>query len=285
MRIHGAGTTEAGTAVAAIGTDVYVAGTVTNASPDILLVKYHGNGDTVWSRVLNLDLSEKTVGVVVGPDSAPVVCVAVQSLPTKLSLVKFNKNGDTVWTRHRVGFNPTGVALNASNEVFVFGSSGVSTPYDSLALLRYSAGGALMFDNTRRLGPSHTSAGCAVDGIGNLIGAVSISGHSNLLKFDGIGDTLWRRQYPGTGRGEFQGVAVAPNNCIVVGHLEDSILHVVKFAPDGSQLWNESFPGHGAPGTYCNVVVDADSNIMAPVTDDQQFGRVMVLNAQGQRSG
>src|SRR5512137_2391933 len=68
-----AGPTASGTAVAVIGTNVYTAGGINSPDPNILIVKYRGNGDTVWSRVLNFDNTEKTVDVAVGSDSTAVL--------------------------------------------------------------------------------------------------------------------------------------------------------------------------------------------------------------------
>jgi hypothetical protein len=283
LRIHGAGSTEAGTAVATIGADIYLAGTVTNLDADILLVKYRENGDSVWSHVRNFDTDEHVVGMAIAGDSGPVVCVAVRGPLPKLLLVKFNKNGDTTWTRSRLGFIPTGIALNALNEILVYGSSGGPSASDSLALAKYSVGGSTVFSRTWSLGAVHTTGGCALDPAGNLIGAVSVTGHPTLLKFSSIGDTLWHRQYPDLAGGELQGVAVAPNNCIVVADLHLTKLHVAKLAPDGSQLWTDTLPGQGAAGLYCNITVGADSNILAPLTDSLGVGGMMMLNAQGQR--
>jgi outer membrane protein assembly factor BamB len=287
--VHNAGPDEVGTAVALIGTDIYVAGGISSPDPSISLIKYRGNGDTVWSRVLNLDLTEKTVGIAVGSDSAPVVCVAVTDLPPKLSLVKLNKNGDTVWTRHRLGFKPTGVAVDASNEIFVLGSSGGPIASESLALVKYSASGAVAFDYSWQLGTSHATGGCALDASGNLVGALTVNysggNHTVLLKFDGLGDTLWSQRYGALNGEEPQGVAVEPNGCIVLADRIGSTLRVVKFTPTGSQLWNNAVPGSDTLHIYANIAVDADSNIAVPASDSQSNGMVCVLDAQGNQQG
>jgi hypothetical protein len=82
--------------------------------------------------------------------------------------------------------------------------------------------------------------------------------------------------------GQLQGLATTPNGCIALADLFGMKLHVIKFAPDGGQQWNESLPGQGTPKIFSNIAVSRDSNIAAPVTDSSQFGRVMRLDAQGQ---
>ena len=289
VRVHSAGPEEVGTAVATIGNDIYVAGGISSPDPNIALIKYHSNGDTVWSRTLSLDLTEKTVGVAVGSDSAPVVCVAVTDLPPTLSLVKFNKNGDTVWTRRRIGFKPTGIAVNASNEIFVLGSAGGPIASESLDLVKYSAGGAVTFNSTWHIGTSHVTGGCALDASGNLVGALTSNytdgNHLVLVKFDGLGDTLWSKRYGALNGEEVQGVAVEPNGCIVAADKNATTLRVVKFGPTGSQLWNNAVPGNDTLHTYANIAVDADSNIAVPASDSQSNGMVCVLDAQGNQQG
>ena len=269
-----------GTAVAIIGTNIYTVGSVGNPDVNILIAKYRGNGDTVWSRILNFDNAEKTVDVAVGSDSTPVVAVAVTNPPLTLSLVKLSKNGDTVWTRERANFSPTGIALNAQNEIFVFGSSGGILANESLALLKYSAGGALMFNHHWRLGPSFTMGGCAVAPNGNVVGAATVNGLATILKFDGLGDTLWSQRYLDLTGGELQGVAVAPNGCIVLAAKFSTSLRVAKFEPNGSELWSLPMPGLGSSQVYANIAVDADSNVAVPLDS-----LVYVLDAQGAQRG
>jgi hypothetical protein len=280
----------AGMAVTIIGNDIYAAGTVTSPSREILLVKYRDDdGDTVWSRVLSLDPTAKTVGVVVGPDSAPVVCAADTGGLGALSLAKFNKNGDTIWTRRRFSFMPTGVATDAQNAVFVYGSCGGPGTDESLALVKYSSHGVSVFDHAWRVGTSHVSGGCAADANGNIFGAATVTDlggqHPTLLKFDGLGDTLWSRQYADLAGGELQGVAVEPNGCIVLADENLSTLNVVKFGPNGDELWNHAAPGNGTLGVYANIAVDDDSNIVVPVSNSMSTGMVCVLDAQGTQQG
>jgi hypothetical protein len=275
------GSSASGTAVASIGTDIYTAGGVNTPNPNILIVKYRGNGDSVWSRVLNFDSTEKTVDVAVGSDSTPVVAVAVTNpLPPKLSLVKLSKNGDTVWTRHRANFAPTGIALNAQNEIFVYGSSGGLLANDSLALLKYSAAGALVINHHWRLGTNFTVGGCAVDPNGNLVGAVTVNGLAAIFKFDGLGDTSWSQRYLDLTGSELQGVAVAPNGCIVLAAKFNTSLRVAKFEPSGSELWSYPLPGLGSSQVYANIAVDADSNVAVPLDS-----LVYVVDAQGAQKG
>ncbi len=281
-RVSGVAQSGAGMAVTCIGSDIYAAGTVTTLHQNILLVKYLSNGDSVWSRVLKI--VGKTVGVAVGPDSAPVVCAVSTDLPSTLLLAKFNKNGDTLWTRSRLDFLPTGVAVNTSNEIFVYGSSGGPVAGESLALVKYSVGGAPQFDHAWQLGTNYATGGCACDANGNLVGGVIITlggTYLTLLKFDGLGDTLWSQRYGALPGEEVQGVAVEPNGCIVLVDKPGTTLRVEKFTPTGSQLWNNTIPGSGATQLYANIAVDADSNIAVPVTDSLSHGTVCVLDAQG----
>jgi len=275
------GNNASGTAVASIGTDIYAAGNIGVPDANILIVKYRGNGDTLWSRVLNFDNTEKTVDVAVGSDSTAVLAVAVTNPPLQLSLVKLSKDGDTVWTRHRANFAPTGIALNAQNDIFVYGSSGGAMASDSLALLKYSAAGALQINHHWRLGTSLTVGGCAVDPNANVVGAAIVNALPSLVKFDGLGDTSWSQRYLDLTGGELQGMATAPNGCFVLVAKFSASVRVAKFGPNGSELWSREIPGSGSSQVYANVAVDADSNIAVPLGDSL----VYVMDAQGAQKG
>ena len=177
-----------GRAVATIGTDIYVTGQeMTPSEPNVLVVKYHANGDTAWARTFNLDTMEQPVDIAVGSDSGPVVCVSMLGMPPAFRVIKLDKDGDTVWTRRRNGVQATNLALDDDGNVFVLGAAFGTMPNESLYLGKYTPAGAQDWQKTFVLGTNHQTGGACCDASGNILGVVSFNAQngpfSGCIKF------------------------------------------------------------------------------------------------------
>jgi hypothetical protein len=186
-----------GIAVAAAGNEVFVAGLEQEMTPNILLIRYHSNGDLAWARAHDLDTMEFVTGIVIGNDTSPVVCARLQNGPNpSLLLVKFTKDGDTVWTRRRAGMQPTAITRDGSGAVFVWGSLMGATPSETLSLLKYGSDGTLAWQKALRFRDVNQSAGATAvsDGVFAAATAMDTTGARQVLvKFNTSGDTAWTR--------------------------------------------------------------------------------------------
>ncbi len=134
----------------------------------------------------------------------------------RIFLVKFAPDGSLVWQRiwngtTIRGLGRTGVALGASNSVFV---TGVSTNNGNDAvLLKFDVNGTLLWERT--WGGPASDQGLAVatapDGSAYIAGTTTSFGPSSsglfVVKFDALGNLVWQRILDGA---EGNGVAVGP---------------------------------------------------------------------------
>lgn len=140
-------------------------------------------------------------------------------------------------------------------------------------VLKFAAGGSLEWQRTWDIPGTfgdqepHDLA-VAPDGSVYVAGRTfGTGGDALLLKFSPDGDLLWQRTWGGTGHEVAEGIAVAGDGSVYLAgstersFREDSDAFVVKFAPDGSIIWQKTFGTAGSEGGS-DVVVGVDGNIL-----------------------
>ena len=257
-----------GKAVAANGTDIFVAGTRLQESEDIFAVKYDAAGDTAWASVLDLDTIERTLDIAVGTDGQPVVCAQVEGDPLKASLVKFNTSGDTAWTRHLDRVQPSNLAVGTGNAVYLWASVFDTIPMEAFTLARYEADGTLAWQKYVQLGQANLSAGCCADAAGNIIATGtafdSLGPVPAVLKFDASGDTLWTRTLSGLDINLMLGIAAGAGDTIVATGMSGPDTKVTRLAGTGDTVWTRSYSLGHTTDDLNSVAMDGQGATVLP---------------------
>jgi uncharacterized delta-60 repeat protein len=294
-----------GAAVAADGA-TYLTGFTTGFDPfgqqQLFVVKHGADGTIAWQRTWE---GPDTFGIDIGTDVAVASDGSVYVTGSTLGnaedalLVKFSADGSLLWQKRwdtGATERAEAVAIGADGSIYVVG--GTSSFGNSLFVLRFApVDGTLVWQ--RLFGPS-SGDGVAVapDGSIYVSGTASRPGGLSefdvvLLKLDSTGTAVWRRAYSGSEIADARGgVTVAADGSVyVAGALQATTQKVVldallvKFAPDGSLLWDRSWGGRSGDvgggvaalqdGT---VVLVGDSNSFGAGSDDAFFLR---LSADG----
>jgi hypothetical protein len=143
----------------------------------------------------------------------------------------------------------------------------------SIFLIKYDGEGSLEWQR-RWSDPapffSDTAADVAVDSEGNVyvVGTTVADGRGNdvlILKFDPSGNLLWQKSWGGSGASQDIGasVAIGPDGEVYVAGtagFDNPQAILLKFAPDGRLLWQQSYTGGGS-ATAKALAVDAAGTI------------------------
>lgn len=284
VRMHQVGAQCHGRAVAALGTELCVAGTATQASDDVFVVRYTASGDSVWTRTVGFSSMEATCDVGFAGDSSVVVAAAVQGATPATAIVKFNHRGDTVWTRLLDRLDPANIAVDAAGATFVWGSGFGSMPDESLSLAKVGSDGQLQWRRGWDLGDRHRAAGCTFDGGGRLVVAAVVNDqagtHGVIWKLTANGDTVWTRMPPELNGIEMRGVAADAASIYVAG-LQGPSPRLFRLTGSGQMTWMRPLNGSAPTDAVNTVAVDASGNCVAVFTDPAQFLSMLKLSPDG----
>src|SRR5439155_5904674 len=241
--------------------DVYVAGQVVNApgstNLDLATAKFGADGHLLWQA--QYDPPDHTLDYVngIGSDSEGNVYVAGRSYSYAIAaayhtLLKYDFSGHLLWARRFEGSTNSTPHNTGSMAVNPLGGAAVVS---SRAIASYSAEGDLLWS-----WQGGTSELVAFDSGGNLFTSLLIAPTVlRLLKFSPCGDVLWTADYVAPLRiANFEqdlkvdalgNIYVATGSAVECHFDNDNepelICHylptVVKFSPNGQQLWASRF--------------------------------------------
>ena len=192
-----------------------------------------------------------------------------------------------VWTRTSAG-NFSGfigafsfVALDGQSNICVTG-----TAQEDFLTVKYSPAGSLIWSNRFDGGSAETAGVLAADALGQ----VWVSGTSKftngteqraamVIKYDAEGSLAWTQRF----HSNVLSAALAldsSGNSYIAGALMGGFLYVVKYSPDGHELWARTYSS--TPGWFMSfggVAVDAVADVVLTglATDLNTFSRRNVL--------
>jgi len=242
----------AGVAVLPDGS-IVVAG---KASGNILLLKYDGDGNLLWSRTFDRSLGGGANDLAV--DAAGAIYVAARVYGTQdndFSTVKFDPQGELLWQRTYDGGaaeEGVGIALDGEGGVYVTGPSGDWGQYDFLTV-KYDEDGNQLWARSYDSGAEDEAVAVAADASGVYVaGTVFISpqdlGNGTVVrKYDLEGNLLWSGSYGLAGYGSFGSDLELDGggNLYLAGECRlgpgSSDFLVVKIGAGGNQLWARGY--------------------------------------------
>jgi hypothetical protein len=227
----------------------------------IFLVKFAPDGSIAWQQTWDGPdpfFDSRSSDVAVSPDGAAVYVTGTAFINPNLAvLLKFNTaDGSRVWAKSWGGNAfPEGVAVDIDGSIYVAGS--VNTPDNHVFVTRFASDGSAVW---HRAWNGATSGGdVALDGLGNVyvVGEAPVPDPEflrfqiALLRLDTAGNEIWQRTVAeGEQLDARGGLTVGPDGSIYVagarlGPRDSFDALVLKFASDGTLLWNRTWGGRG----------------------------------------
>jgi len=189
--------------------------------PSMLVIKYDGSGNVLWSKSSFSGIGTSYCYSVV-TDLTNNIYVGGDFLPTRNGIVKYNSLGDTVWTKPNGGW-----FLDIDNSGNLYSGWNKSPSPSDAILKRYDANtGAIIWASAPTGNTSNKGGWVTHDGAGNIYFAGSFrstaitfgpytlnhAGGANddifIVKYDNTGAVLWAKAVGGTSWDAMKGFAV-----------------------------------------------------------------------------
>jgi uncharacterized delta-60 repeat protein len=263
-----AGTDDIAYAIAVDGSgNVYVTGSSGGSGTglDYATVKYNSSGVQQWVARYNGPAGTDDIAYAIAVDGSGNVYVTGSSGGSGTSLdyatIKYNSSGTQQWVARydSAGLNDTGyaIAVDASGNVYVTGSSGGSGTGLDYATIKYNSSGTQQWAS-RYNGPAGTddiAYALAVDSSGNVYVTGSSGGSGTSLdyatiKYNSSGSQQWASRYNGPASTDDIAYALAVDssgNVYATGSSGGSgsglDYATVKYNSTGSQQWASRYNG------------------------------------------
>lgn len=256
---------------------------------DIVTIKYNPLGDTAWVRTYNGSANSDDEGTAITVDAQGNVYVAGYATLTlkykDLILMKYNSSGTLLWAKTYgitglyMEDKASGIALDASNNIYVTGYGTGATGNKSIIISKYDTDGNKKWTKQENgsTGNSAEGYGIVVDNAGNIIITGYVTSQNNwediiLNKYNASGTLIWSTTYNNSNYNDEDkawGIVVdADNNIYISGHTTidfyarntDAI--TLKFNSSGTLLWQSVFGGNGNEQDKAwGIVVDTDGSV------------------------
>jgi len=259
--------------------NVYVTG---NSQGDYLTMKYDPNGDTVWVRRYDGTGGSEDKPSALAVDGSGNVYVTGYSLGTSFdyATTKYDSNGNQLWAARYDGpandwDDACAVAVDASGNVYVTGSSRGSGTRKDYATIKYDSNGDTVWV-VRYNGPGNRddeAYALTIDGEGNVHVTGTSMGYPGYydyatIKYNSYGRRLWVARYNGHHWDEAYALALDPFGNVYVTGMSwggadiDMDYATVKYDPHGNELWVVRYNGPANKSDRAKAVaVDASGNV------------------------
>lgn len=258
--------------------NVYVSGNSTFGGVGYLqLAKYDTSGTLAWKQRLNGGSDAAANGVAVDSSGNVFVCgYSVTGASYEFQIAKYSPAGALSWQRTlgtaAVDDFGQAVALDASGDVYILGSSNAGGNYN-LLLAKYNSAGTFQWQ--RKLGAGGTEFGNSVAVDGSTPANVYVCGQTNtsgtgdflIAKYSASGVIAWQRRLGGTLVDVAYGIKVDNSDNIYVSGLTDNADFLfAKLPGDGSLTGTYTVGGNSY--TYAATTLTED---FASLTDAASF--------------
>ncbi len=246
----------------------YVGG---NDDGDWIIIKYNDDGDTIWTRQVNV--SNQDFAYAVKTDKLGNIIVTgetIQDSSEDFCTIKYDPDGNIKWIRtfhhsSEVKEEARGVAVDSKGNIIVAGTSSYSAiGFPDYVVIKYDSSGNLLWVRSYDGGWSDKVQDVIVDNEDNII----VTGYSDsninwdwcTVKYSPNGDSLWAQRYD-VSLSDFAYRLTTDKNCnvIVAGGYPATVL---KYDADGKLLWEKIFPGLVPEiAEFHAVAVDSNNDI------------------------
>jgi len=226
----------------------------------VYLIKTNASGDTLWTRNYGGAVRDRGNSVQQTFDGGYIVVGNTNSFGSgyQVYLIKTDTDGDTLWTQTYGGVGSFGYSVQQTSDsgYIVAGNDSSLDVY----LIKTNASGDTLWSKT--YGGTSIEWGYSVQQTSDtgfiVAGGTTSFGNSDqvyLIKTNASGDTLWTRNYGGTGRERGNAVQqTSDGGYIVAGYAEsfgnDFQVYLIKTNASGDTLWTGNYGGAGNDGGY-----------------------------------
>lgn len=259
--------------------NVIVVGTVlgTGSAYDIVVLKYSPAGDSIWAQTIAGSGTSKEIAVAAAIDARGAVYLTgtTGSYPDyNILTVKLNPDGSEAWRASYQGpagntDSPTALALDDSGNVYVTGYEKNAANVEDYVTIKYDASGGQVWRQNYDGGAADVSRAIALgaDGAVYVVGSSLQGGNIDdilTVKYSANGTQEWANFYGSDSTPEL-GVGVTADNSGVYVVAQGTTrplpapykMIVLKYAPNGSQLWTKSYTGANRGVEPVGVVVNS----------------------------
>lgn len=197
---------------------------------EAFLVKFDADGAVLWQKIWGGSDYDYGYGVAVSGNGNVFVTGETASFGAGLSdvfTVAYDPSGSLLWQKTWGGSNDDrgyAVAADANGQAFVTGETySFGSGSTEVFILKYDAGGNLLWQKTWGGSSSDTGAGIAVDGLGQVFVTGDTYNYGAggrdaiLLKYDPSGSLLMEKTWGGTGAENGRSVAVCDDGKLLIG--------------------------------------------------------------------
>ena len=229
----------------------------------VYLIKTNVSGDTLWTRTYGGTNDDRGYSVQQTSDTGYIVAGATGSYGGQVYLVKTNATGDTLWTKtyggtdYDYGFS---VQQTSDTGYIIAGFTHSFGNGDQVYLIKTNASGDTLW--TRNYGGTGEDRGLSIQqtsDMGYIVAGYTWSfGDSAqvyLIKTNATGDTLWTRNYGGTGGDRSWSVQQTSDTGYIVAGYTYSFgnlcqVYLVKTNASGDTIWTRTHGGAGYDEGY-----------------------------------
>jgi hypothetical protein len=228
---------------------------------DMFTVKFHPDGDTLWTREYDGPYGGSDKGEAIAVDGSGNVYVAGfsgDSLGDHIALIKYNSSGTQQWVGRYDASMLKGIAIDDVDNIYITGTVYTAPTHYDFVTIKYNPSGDTAWTRI------YNSAGnnydvpeaIAIDDNNDIYVAgrtsVQIDSISNVLvvKYNSLGTFQWQSEFDSPSQGEDRAVDVAAsrfNGVYITGRSSgfgsSNDILLIRYNTDGDTVWVRRYDG------------------------------------------